>query len=402
MAGFSLLPPVVPVVPEEPRPCGELSCDTIATAMKWLPLPVVVVAVCAVAAVPARAHAARPQATQSPTIDPTLSARVARVRTALMSGTGRAGDLIAELQAILAAEPDIAEAHMLLGLAYRSVGNDMLAEAVAEFRQALALDPALVAGRYYLANAYMDLGRAERAREELQTALTQSPGQLQFTTLLAEAERRAGNPARALELARQVPAADPAGAQARYHAAMALLDLKRRAEAITELEALVSAGVSPPDVTSALGLAYLDEGRVADATKPLTAAVQAAPARPDLRVALARAFRLSDRLAEAEQQLAQALPPGANREASEFYETVEADIHMETGLIRIAQRREDEAGKELTRALALRPSHGPTHRHLAELYLRQGLREQATTHAAEARAAGETLSIALRSLLPPP
>ena len=117
----------------------------------------------------------------------------------------------------------------------------------------------------------------------------------------------------------------------------------------------MAAGVTPADVTSTLGSAYLDEGRVDDATKMLTTAVQAAPTRPDLRVALARAYRLGGRLAEAEQQLAQALPPGANREASEFYETVEADIHLETGLIRIAQKRDDEAVKELTQALALRP-----------------------------------------------
>lgn len=362
---------------------------------------VVVVALAALMSGVASVHAAaRAQVAQAPAPDAALQARIVRVRTALLSGNGRSGDLIAELQSILAADPDSAEAHLLLGLAYRSIGNDMLAEAVAEFRQALAIDPTLVAGRFYLANAYLDLGRAERAREELEAALKQTPGQMQFTTLLAEAERRTGNPDRALALARQVPATDAASAQARYYAAMALFDLKRRPEAIAELEALVRAGIAPLDVTSALGLAYLDEGRDADATRMLTIATQAAPARPDLRVALARAHRIAGRLAEAEQQLAQALPPGANREASEFYETVEADIHLETGLIRLAQQRDDEALKELTAAVELRPTHGPTHRHLAELYLRQGQQGQATTHAIAAREAGETLPEALQSLLP--
>jgi tetratricopeptide (TPR) repeat protein len=364
---------------------------------------VVVAALAALMSGVAPGHAsARVQAAQAPAPDAALQARIVRARTALLSGNSRPGDLIAELQSILAAEPESAEAHLLLGLAYRSIGNDMLAEAVAEFRQALAIDPTLVAGRFYLANAYLDLGRAERAREELEAALKQTPGQMQFTTMLAEAERRAGNPERALTLARQVPATDAASPQARYYAAMALLDLKRRPDAITELEALVQAGVTPPDVTSALGLAYLDEGRDSDATRMLTIATQAAPARPDLRVALARAYRLGGRLAEAEQQLAQALPPGANREASEFYETVEADIHLETGLIRIAQKRDDEALKDLTTAAELRPTHGPTHRYLAELYLRQGQRAQAVTHATTARDAGETLPAALRSLLPAP
>jgi len=363
-----------------------------------LRLPLAAMAVVVLMAAPPLTHAASAASAQN--TDAALGARLARARTALMSGTARPGDLIAELKAILAVDPDVAEAHLLLGLAYRVVGADMLAEAIAEFRQALALDPTLVAARFHLANAYLDLNRPERAREELDAALARTPGQMPFTTLLAEAERRAGNPARALELARQIPAADNAAAQARYYAAMALLDLRRRPEAIAELEQLVKAGVSPPDVTSALGLAYLDEGRHDEATTMLTAAAQAAPARPDLRVALARAHRQAGRLAEAEQQLAQALPPGANREASEFYETVEADIHLETGLVRVAQDRLDDAVIEMGRALDLRPSHGPTHRHLAEVYLRQNRRDLAATHAAAARDAGETLPASLAALAP--
>src|SRR5690606_16500251 len=159
--------------------------------------------------------------------------------------------------------------------------------------------------------------------------------------------------------------------QARYYAALALLDLNRRLDAIAELEALVKAGVTPPDVTSTLGLAYLDEGRPDEAAQLLGAAVQAVPTRPDLRIALARAHRLAGRLPDAERELALALPPDANREASEFYETVEADIHLETAIIRIAQERGDDALKELEQAVALRPSHGPTHRYLAEVYLSQ-------------------------------
>ena len=339
---------------------------------------------------------------QSLVSDPTLQTRIVRARTAILSGSSRPGDLIAELQNILAIEPALAEAHLLLGMAYQVVGRDMLAEAVAEFRQALALDPTLVAARLYLANAYLDLGRAERAREELEAALKQTPGQMQFTTMLAEAERRAGNPERALQLAQQVVAANPSAAQARHYAAMALLDLKRRPEAIAELERLVAAGVTPIDVTSTLGSAYLEDGRVDDAVKMLLVATQAAPTRPDLRIALARAHRLGGRLVEAEAQLAQALPPGANREASEFYETAEADIHLETGLIRIAQNRSSEAVKELTLALGLRPTHGPTHRHLAELYMKQGQPAQATTHARAARDAGEVLADTLLSLIATP
>jgi tetratricopeptide (TPR) repeat protein len=223
---------------------------------------------------------------------------------------------------------------------------------------------------------------------------------MQFTALLADAERQVGNPTRALDLARQVLAADASASEARYYAAMALLSLDRRPEAIKELEQLVAAGVTPVNVVSSLGTAYLDEGQIGDATRVLGLAVQAAPQRPDLHVLLGRAHRLAGRLSEGERELALALPPGANRQASAFYESVEADVHLETGLIRLAQSQLDAAVVELRAALDLRPSHGPTHRHLAAVYLRQEQRDLAAAHAAAARDAGEALPDSLAALLP--
>jgi hypothetical protein len=68
----------------------------------------------------------------------------------------------------------------------------------------------------------------------------------------------------------------------------------------------------------------------------------------------------------------------------------------------MAQGRLDDADAELTAALALRTSHGPTHRHLAELYVRQNRRELAIEHAAAAQAAGEALPAELAALVPSP
>lgn len=369
--------------------------------MTWLATTVFAAAVAGPLVASPPAGTPPPEAQAPATDDAALAARLARARTAMLTGATRPGDLIAEIQAILAADPGLAEAHLLLGLAYRTVGSDMLAEAVAEFRQGLALDPTLVGGRFYLASAYLDLGRPERAREELQIALEQTPGQTQFMALLAEAERRSGNAERALELARQIPAGDRAAPEAGYYASMALLDLGRRDEAITELETLITSGVSSPDVMTVLGIAYVDAGRNDDAVRMLGPAADATPTRPDLRVALARAHRQAGRLDEAEAELARALPPGANREASSFYESVDADIHVQTALIRMAQNRLDDAEAELTAALGLRPTHGPTHVHLAELYLRQNRRALAIEHASAAVDAGESLPVDLAAIVPP-
>src|SRR5262252_2237966 len=98
--------------------------------------------------------------------------RLDRVRADLFSRAERVDEDVRELKQILAIDPRSAEGHALLGIAYRAQGStEMLGESVAEFRQALDLNPGLVPVHFYLARVYLDLGRAPRAREELESAL---------------------------------------------------------------------------------------------------------------------------------------------------------------------------------------------------------------------------------------
>src|SRR4051812_24532379 len=68
--------------------------------------------------------------------------RFNRVGTDLFSGSMRVEDAIQELKAILALEPGLAEAHLVLGIAYRLTASaDLVGEVKAEFIQALTLKP---------------------------------------------------------------------------------------------------------------------------------------------------------------------------------------------------------------------------------------------------------------------
>jgi tetratricopeptide (TPR) repeat protein len=166
--------------------------------------------------------------------------------------------------------------------------------------------------RFYLAHLYLDMGRATRAREELEAALLQVPGNPEFLALLGEAERGLKHPRRAVELTRQALQADEAFAQARYYLGLALLDLGQRDEAIKELERVVRSGPRVADAYLALGTAYVDAGRPADAIETLSQGLRIDPARSELRIALARAYRSKALLDKADARL-RAKKPGGGR-----------------------------------------------------------------------------------------
>src|SRR5262245_29261209 len=136
--------------------------------------------------------------------------RLARVRADLFGAAARLEEDIRELTAILGADPGSAEAHLLLAIAYRAQGRpEMVAEAKAELQQALDLNPELLPARLLLSQIYFDLGRLEKARDELQAGLVRAPGQPEFLTLLGEVSRRLGNARGAAELERQVLQTNP-------------------------------------------------------------------------------------------------------------------------------------------------------------------------------------------------
>jgi tetratricopeptide (TPR) repeat protein len=326
--------------------------------------------------------------------------RLNRVRANLFSRPDKVQESIRELKAILAVDPRSAEGHLLLGIAYRSVGAaDLMGETVAELRQALALNPDFVPARFYLANVYLELGRAARAREELELALTKAPGQTQFLALLGEAERQLGNPRRAVEVARQALQPDPSFAQARYYLGLALLDLGQRAEAIEELERVAQSGAKMVEVHINLGHAYLDANRPDDALETLLQGSQIDPARPEIRILLSRAYRSKGLLGKADEQLKFSMPDQGVTAASPVFQQVQSDLYLEQGLLRLQQRQLEAAASALQKLLRIDANHGPGNRAIAEVYLLQGSYSLALDHAARAEKLGFPLPEEKRKLL---
>ncbi len=298
-----------------------------------------------------------------------IQERLNRAGSNLFSGTTRADQAIPELKAILADDPRLPEAHLLLAVAYRMQGSaDLIGEAKAELVQALALKPDLVPARVYLVQMYLDLGRAATAREVLSEGLVRSPHDPQLESLSAETERQLGHPDRAVELARQVLRRDGAFAQARYYLGLALLDAGKRDEAITELEQVVHAGPKVADANLALGAACLDAGRVDEALDVLRQGTTIDPARPDLRIRLARAYRMKGLLDTADAQLALARPKPASTTAPQFLrQQAGPDFYLELGLLRRRQGRLQAAADAFRKALDIQSDREEAARELAEV-----------------------------------
>jgi len=308
-------------------------------------------------------NAAAAQSTPSPEIQKRLNA----VGADLFSSSPHAAEAIKELKAILSAEPSLAEAHMLLGIAYRAQGTpEMMGEAVAELRQSIALKPSLTIARMTLARLYLDMSRASRARDELQSALEQMPGNAQLLSLLGEAEREMGNATRSVELQRQALQTDASVVQARYYLGLALVDLKQYPDAIRELQQVVQSGANPAEGNLALGSAYFAAGRTDEAIAALREAARVDPARAETHIQLARAYRSKGLLNDAAKELTLAMP-SATSGLNALYRSVESDFYLEQGLLRVQQGRLDLAAQSFQKVLDGDAGHAEAKRLLTEV-----------------------------------
>jgi len=195
---------------------------------------------------------------------------------------GRLEQTVRACKGVLAADPRSAPAHMLLGLAYIGQGSTaMIADAKAELQQALDLDPELLWARFYLARLYLDQGFSEKARQQLELGLKQSPGLPHFLSLLGEVRRKLGDPGASLELNRKALEADATMTPAHYFLALAYLDLKQEPAAIVELEKAVDSPSVTPEMYNALASLYIRRHQLAEAEDVCRKAIALDRSRPD-------------------------------------------------------------------------------------------------------------------------
>lgn len=236
--------------------------------------------------------------------------------------------------------PGSARAHNNLGLALFRAGRD--AEAIAQYRASLAIEPGDQGTRSNLGNALARAGRTAEAIEQYEAAVRIQPdfapalynlgraqyGQGQFERAVASFEAviriqpdyaeaydglgkaLAGIPGRgeeALERMRQALRLKPVFPEAHYDLGVALAAAGRPAEAVPEYEQALEQRPDYPEASNNLGVILCASGRVQEGIGRIEAAVRMNPdyakGHFDLGNALAQAGRVNEAVAEFQEAL---------------------------------------------------------------------------------------------------
>ncbi len=288
------------------------------------------------------------------------------------------GDLegaIRECKAALAADPQYAAAHMLLGQAYLAQHSvRMMAEAKAELQQALDLDPNLLWARFYLAKIYIDLGQNGKAKEQLERGLKNRPEVPHFLSLLGDVDRKLGDPEASIELNRKALARDPSMTPAHYYVALAYLDLKNEDLAIRELETALASQYVVPEIYLTLAPLYTQRGRFSEAEALCKKAIALDATRPEAYLGLARIYNAKGSSDRALSALKLVLPEGKSFPATAYYQQLQSDAYFELGRAYQAKRMKAQAIDSYGRSLELDTTREEARRQLEKLGSAGGVR----------------------------
>jgi tetratricopeptide (TPR) repeat protein len=310
---------------------------------------------------------------------------------------GQVEQAIAELKKAIALDPQSAAGHLLLGQAYLAQRSlSMVAEAKAELRQALDIDPSLIWARFYLAKVSMDLGQYDRAKAELERGLETRPNVPHFLSLLGEVNRKLGNPQLAIELNKQALKADPAMTPAYYYMGLAYMDLKKQDEAMQALESSLNSTYVAPEMYLTLGSLYAQKKRYEEGEELCKKAIALDPSRPEGHLNLAQLYNIKGASDQAIRELKLAIPEGKSFPTTPYYQQLQGDVYFEMGRAYKAEKNVPQAIRAYTMALEFNPNEGKTHAQLAELYLWRGDYARALQHVSLAEKLGSRVEAAIR------
>ncbi|MGD1041844.1 MAG: tetratricopeptide repeat protein [Sedimentisphaerales bacterium] len=186
-----------------------------------------------------------------------------------------------------AVTPDNVIVREYLGIGFARKGN--AEAALREFKEALRFEPADIRTFYNIGNMLVLLGRTDEAIEYYSRVLDAKPGDADTCIALASARIIKGETELALNSYREGLKYHPENTVLRGEFALALLQLNRLDEAITELEQVVKIKADSTTYCN-LGIAWTQKGRFSRAMECYAKSIQLKPDNAKARYNLGNAY----------------------------------------------------------------------------------------------------------------
>ncbi|MFA5910477.1 MAG: sulfatase-like hydrolase/transferase [Vicinamibacterales bacterium] len=294
------------------------------------------------------------------------------------SVAGRLDEAIAKVRSVLAADPEVMEAHTILGNIHTKAGR--LPDAIKAYQQALAVDPEHEGAAWSLALAYRQAGKLDEARAGFERVFQLNPRGAKALYQLAELSMRQGQFANAAATLEKGLALDGDRAVFLVKIAEARLELKQIDAAQA---ALVEAIKLKGDQSMAhynLGLVHEARGEWQAAASEYEAEIKVSPKLYQPHFNLAKLLARDGRAADA---------------LTHFRAAVDQNPEFGTGFLYLAKALLDagnlkDAEEAATRGLATKPDAAMVplgHYVLADIYSRQGRDADAARQAAAGKRA---------------
>jgi tetratricopeptide (TPR) repeat protein len=194
----------------------------------------------------------------------------------LLLGQGKPEQAIAEYGEALRINPTYADAHSNIGAALLKEGRT--AEATAEFREALQIDPANGKAHSNLGTVLFQQGHTEEAIAEYRAALRSNPDYAEVHNNLGSALLQEGKPEEAVAEYGEALRINPDYAKAHDNLGNTLRQQGRTQESVTEYNAALRTDPAYADAHKDLGIALLQQGRTAEAIDHTEKALALQPA----------------------------------------------------------------------------------------------------------------------------